>query len=80
MLALVNVITVPHFPYLLDYFHLFRSLSNNLHGDPFHTEVELRTWFDKFFESKSVDFYCREIEKLVERCKEVNNNGGYIID
>jgi hypothetical protein len=41
----------------------------------------LRAWLDKFFESKSGDFYQRGIENLVERWEEVvNNKGEYIID
>jgi len=81
----LNWEVLPHPPYSPDLapsdFHLFRSLSNNLRGVSFSNDMELRTWLDKFFESRPGDFYRRGIEKLVERWEEVvNNNGEYIID
>ena len=61
---------LPQLPYSPDLaptdFHLFRSLSNAMRGVSFNSDAELRTWFDKFFESKSNN-YRKGIENLVER-------------
>jgi hypothetical protein len=60
-------------------YHLFRSLSNNLHEVSF-TNAELQNWLD-FFMAKPVDFFKRCIENLPERWEAVVNNGGeYITD
>ena len=48
-------------------FHLFRSLSNAMCWVSFNNDAELKTWLDRFFESKTKDFYREGIEKLVER-------------
>jgi [histone H3]-lysine36 N-dimethyltransferase SETMAR len=62
-------------------FHLFRSLSNAMHGVTFSTDAELRVWLDYFFDKRPCDFYRHGIENLVERWEEVvNNHGEYIID
>jgi len=50
-----------------------------MRGVSFNTDAE--AWLDEFFESKTGDFYQRDIENLVERWEEVvNNKGEYIID
>uniref|UniRef100_A0A1I7XA86 Mariner Mos1 transposase n=1 Tax=Heterorhabditis bacteriophora TaxID=37862 RepID=A0A1I7XA86_HETBA len=76
---------LPHPPYSLALsptdFHLFRSLSNDMRGVSFNTDVELRAWLDEFFESKQGNFCQRSIENLVARWEElVNSKGEYIID
>jgi hypothetical protein len=75
---------LPHPPYspdlaLSDY-HLFCSLSNNLHGVSFN-DTELQNWLDNFFMAKQADFLKCGIGNLPERWEAVMNNGGeYIID
>jgi hypothetical protein len=75
---------LPHPPNSLDlatsHYHLFHSLSNNIHGVSFNNNTELQNWF-KFFTDKPADFYKREIENLPEHWEAVVNNGKeYIID
>jgi hypothetical protein len=71
----------PYFPHLaLSDYHLFRSLSNNLHGVSFNNDAELQKWLDDFFTAKPADFLKRGVENLPERWKAVVHNGGeYII-
>jgi hypothetical protein len=75
-----------HLAYSLDLapldYHLFHSLSNNLHGVSFNkNNAELQNWLDDFFTAKLADFFKRGIENLLERWEAVVNNGGeYIID
>jgi histone-lysine N-methyltransferase SETMAR len=76
---------LPHHLYSSDLvpsdYHLFRSLSNNLHGVSFHNDAELEIWLDKFFTAKPADFFKCGIENLPSRWEAVvNNGGGYIID
>jgi histone-lysine N-methyltransferase SETMAR len=76
---------LPHPPYSLDLapsdYHLFRSLSNNLHGISFNNDAELQNLLDDFFTAKLADFFEHGIENLPERWEAVVNNGGeYIID
>jgi hypothetical protein len=62
---------LPHPPYSPDLapsdYHLFCSLSNNLHAVFFNNDAELRNWLDDFFTAKPVDFFKRAIESLPER-------------
>ena len=51
-----------------------------MRGVSFNSDAELRAWFDTFFESKSNNFYRKDIENFVERWeKVVDMNGEYII-
>lgn len=62
-------------------FHLYRSLSNEMRGVTFKNEEDLKNWLNKFFETRTGDFWRNGINKLVERWEQVvNNNGDYIID
>lgn len=61
-------------------YHPFQPFSNCLRDVSFNNNIELKMWFDEFFESRPGDFYHQGINKLVEHWKEVVNNGGeYII-
>jgi hypothetical protein len=76
---------LPHPPYSPDLapsdYHVFLSLSNNLHGVSFNNDTEFQNWLDDFFTAKPVDFFKYWIENLPERWEAVVNNGGkYIID
>jgi hypothetical protein len=75
----------PHPPYSPDLapsdYHLFRLLSNNLHGISFNNDVEHQNWLDEFFTAEPADFSKHGIENLPERWQAVVSNGGeYIID
>jgi hypothetical protein len=52
---------LPHMPYSPDLapsdYHLFCSLSYNLHGDSFNNDNELQNWLDDFFIAKPADFF-----------------------
>jgi hypothetical protein len=71
---------LPHPPYSPDLapsdYHLFRSLSNNLHGVSFNNDAELQNWLDDFFTAKPADSFKRGIENRFERWEAVVNNGG----
>lgn len=58
----------PYFSYprLLG-FHLFRSLSINIQGNPFDNENALQTRIVDFFNYKPADFCRSVIEKLLQR-------------
>ena len=68
---------LPHPPYSPDWelsdFHLFRSLSNAMHGMSTNTDAELIAWLDEFHESKLGDI--NQIENLA-RWEEIENNNG----
>jgi len=75
---------LPHPPYSPDIapsdFHLFRSLSNDLHGVSFTDDKDLRNWLVAWFDSKSRAFYRRGIEKLPELWgKIIDTEGDYIV-
>jgi histone-lysine N-methyltransferase SETMAR len=62
-------------------YHLFCSLSNNLHGVSFNNNAELQNWLDDFFTAKPPDLFKCGIENLPRRWEAVMNNGGeYITD
>jgi hypothetical protein len=76
---------LPHPPYSPDPvpsdYHLFRSLSNNLHGVSFNDDTELQNWLNDFFMAKPADFFKHGIRNLPEHWEAVMNNGEeYIID
>ena len=68
----------PNLP-LTDYY-LFRSLLNHMRDVTFNNEEDLKNWLNKFFNTRSGDFWQNGIDKLIERWeKVVNSNGEYII-
>jgi histone-lysine N-methyltransferase SETMAR len=73
-----------HPPYSLNLapsdYHLFGSLSNNLHGVSFNDDAKLQNWLDDYFMAKLMDFFKRETENLPGRWEAVVNNGEYIIE
>jgi hypothetical protein len=76
---------LPHPPYSPDLdpsdYHLFCSLSENLHRVSFNDNAELQNSLDDFFTAKPADFFKRGIENLPEHWEAVVTNGGeYIID
>jgi hypothetical protein len=76
---------LPHPPYSPDLassdYHLFHSLSDNLHLVSFNNDAELHNWLYNFFMAKPADFFKRAIENLPERWEAAMNNGGaYVID
>jgi histone-lysine N-methyltransferase SETMAR len=60
--------TIPHSPYSPDLaptdYHLFQSLSNQLHEKKFDDESNVKTDLADFFSHKSLDFYERGIFPL----------------
>jgi hypothetical protein len=76
---------LPHPPYSPDLapsdYHLFRSLSNNLHGVSFNNNDGFQNWLDNFFKAKLADFFKCGTEILLECWEAVVNNGGeYILN
>jgi histone-lysine N-methyltransferase SETMAR len=76
---------LPHSPYSPDLapsdYHLFRSLSSNLHGVSLNDNARLQNWLDIFFMAKPADFFMSGFENLPECWGAVVNNGGeYIVD
>lgn len=77
--------TLKHPPYSPDLspsdYHLFHSMKGKLRGQHFHSEMELINWLEKFFASKSADFYREGIEDLLRRWEEVIElEGDYVVD
>ena len=59
-------------------YHFFKHLNNFLQGKCFHSQQEAKNAFQEFVESRSMDFYTTEINKLVscwQNC--VDCNGSY---
>jgi [histone H3]-lysine36 N-dimethyltransferase SETMAR len=74
---------LPHPPYSPDLapsdYHLFLSLSNDLRDRKFINEVELKSYLQRFFDSKSPEFYAKGIHELANRWQRViDSNGAYI--
>ncbi len=74
---------VSHPPYSPDLapsdYHLFLSLSNQLRGENFETETDLKIFLQTFFDSQPKDFYARGIHDLPRRWQEViDTNGKYV--
>jgi histone-lysine N-methyltransferase SETMAR len=74
---------IPHPPYSPDIapsdYHLFLSLSNQLRGENFKNETELKRFIQSFFDSKSKDFYAKGIYDLPRRWQEIiATNGKYV--
>ena len=77
--------TLPHAPYSPDLaptdYHLFRSLSNFLREKSFDDVDNLKSDIDFFFQSKSTDFYAKDIFELPNRwSKVIESDGDYIKD
>ena len=76
---------LPHPAYLPDLapsdYHLFRSLNNYLKGKNFKNEEGLKIGLQKFFDSKSPEFYAKGIHDLPRRWAEViETKGEYLLD
>lgn len=62
-------------------YHLFRSMQNQLNGQHFENEEEVKSWVAKFFDQQDPQFYSEGIYDLPERWRTViTNNGEYISD
>lgn len=81
-LMYLNYEILPHPPYSPDLsptdFHFFKHLQNSLNGKTFRNEEVLKTEFERFIASRSLDFYVTGIEKLPNRWQMcVDANGFY---
>jgi hypothetical protein len=60
-------------------YHLFRSMAHELSGQIFHTEEDVKTWVQRYFDSKPASFYERGIRDLASRwLKVVESDGEYV--
>uniref|UniRef100_A0A2M4C4G5 Putative mariner mos1 transposase n=1 Tax=Anopheles marajoara TaxID=58244 RepID=A0A2M4C4G5_9DIPT len=73
---------LPHPPYSSDIapsdYYLFRSMSNDLAEQRFHSYEDIKKWIDGWIAAKDEQFYSKGIHKLPKLWeKVVANNGTY---
>jgi histone-lysine N-methyltransferase SETMAR len=62
-------------------YHFFLSLSNHLKGKNFRDEEELKSFIQRFFDSKPREFYAKGIRDLPRRWAQVIDfKGAYVLE